>query len=138
MFQGFWWQCYRICCLFLAFYLAILFSNGVNALLSGMFNIENAMYTGWASLFFGTLLITFVAGMLVSRMLAGRAGGGGLISGALLGTVKNCIFCSLIITSLWIMGTENERRPINNSAIGTQLRTATLFTIYKLPQSLRP
>lgn len=132
--QGYRWQLFRIGCLILAFFLVLVFSNTVNNLLSKFFKIENVNYIGYASIFFGTLLITFFIGILITKTKVSNPDGS-KIAGALLGVVKNGIFCSIIITCLWLSGTERERKPINNSIISTKLRTGALFAIYKLPQS---
>ena len=133
--QGYKWQLFRICCIFISYFLAIFFYDKANNLLAKFFQMENRNYLGYVTIFFGTLLITYLIGVFVTKSKTTYNGGSRLV-GIVFGVGKNVIFCSLIITYVWLFGSETERNPINNSVISTKLRTAVLFTAYKLPKEL--
>lgn len=133
--QGYKWQLFRIGCIILAYVLAIFFYDKANNFLAKFLQMENRHYLGYVTIFFGTLLITFLIGVFVTKSKTNYSGGSRLV-GIVLGVGKNVIFCSIIITYVWLFGTENERTPINKSVISTKLRSASLFTIYKLPQKV--
>ncbi|MGR3219860.1 MAG: CvpA family protein [Candidatus Anammoxibacter sp.] len=133
--QGYLWQLFRISCLILAFILALSFSSIANNILGKFLNTESIIYLGHAAIFFGTLLITFIIGVLVSKTRPDNSGKKRILGG-ILGVVKSVIFCSIIITGLWILGTEKERTPINGSIISSKLRTGTTFALYKLPRKI--
>ncbi|MGR3317902.1 MAG: CvpA family protein [Candidatus Anammoxibacter sp.] len=133
--QGYLWQLYRIGCLILSFILALFFSGIANNVLARFFNIGNTNYLGHAATFFGTLLITFIIGVLLAKTKANNSDRKRILGG-ILGIVRSVIFCSIIISGLWILGTEKERKPINNSIISTKLRAGATFTLYKLPRHI--
>ncbi|MGR3178569.1 MAG: CvpA family protein [Candidatus Anammoxibacter sp.] len=133
--QGYLWQLFRIACLILAFFLALFFSSIANKVLGRFLNTESMNYLGHAAIFFGTLLITYIIGVLVAKTRTDNSSKKRILGG-MLGVVKNVVFCSIIITGLWILGTEKERRPINYSTIGTKLRIGTTFALYKLPRKI--
>jgi len=131
--QGYKWQIYRIFCLILAFVISFYFSGMANKLLARYVKIEGMDYVGYAAIFFLTLLITFLLGLLFAKTKVAEHNSKKLVGG-ILGVVKNTIFCSFIVTCLWLFGTEVERKPINNSIVSTKLRTSTVFAIYKIPE----
>ncbi|MFQ5584794.1 MAG: CvpA family protein [Calditrichia bacterium] len=132
MIQGYRWLLFRIGCLILAYFLALFFNSEANNVLSKFFKMESANFLGYVAVFFGTLLITYFIGILVTKTKVGHADSS-KIGGVILGIAKNVIFCSIIITYVWLLGTEREREHLNRSIISTKLRTVTTFTIYKLP-----
>ena len=133
--QGYKWQIYRILCLILAFGISFYFSSVANAFIARYANIEGMNYVGYAAIFFLTLIITFLLGILFAKSKVGVQNKMRIIGGVL-GIVKNAIFCSFIVTCLWLFGTEVERKPLNNSIVSTTLRTSTVFAIYKIPEMI--
>lgn len=131
-FQGFQWQLYRICCLILAFFLAIYFQHFANTLIVKVSESYDGNLLGLALIFFGTLIISFFIGVVFGKLKEIDQRQSKLL-GAMLGTFKNVLFCSIVVTGLWLLGGENQRKYINNSLILTTLRTQTISIIYKLP-----
>ena len=131
-FQGFRWQLYRICCLILAFFLAIYFQHFVNTLIAKVSeSYDGNLLGGLALIFFGTLIISFFIGVVIVKVKGIDQRQSNLL-GAMLGIFKNVLFCSIVVTGLWLFGGENQRKYINNSLILTTLRTQTVSIIYKL------
>ncbi len=130
--QGYKWQLYRLGCLILAYFLSWYFCNSANQFLSKFTNTQDRNFIGYTVLFFSTLIITFFVGAILLKLQGGNQGRGKL-AGATIGIFRNVIFCCILITYLWLLGSSLQREPINNSAIATKLRTTTFSAIYKLP-----
>lgn len=133
--QGYLWQLYRLGCLILAYFAAWYFCKPVNILLLKFLKFEGEHFIGYSIVFFSTLVISFILGVIFFK-LSGENEKTHKLIGAALGVAKNFLFACIIITYFWILSNNTQRDPINNSIIATSLRTATFSTVYKLPFDL--
>lgn len=139
--QGYKWQLYRLGCLFLAFIFANIFAQTLSRSFSYNFEADTSRLIGHFSVFFGTLLITFIIGIFsfglrfkypnidVNKML-----------GMLFGLMKHSALCCIIISVLWIVAVDNQRQYIEGSKIASAMRAGAMPVVAmisdKLPGSI--
>lgn len=135
--NGVWWQIYRVISLVLSYILAVRFHYIGSKLCEKILDEKTAKVAGCVLVFVVVLAGTYLLGRLIKKVLGTKPGIAGRISGGILGLLKGVLICSVASFCLLEYNTVWQKENLQTSPLTNTFARAGTGIVYIVPDRLR-
>ena len=139
LWNGLWWQIYRIISLVLSYILAVRFYDIGDKVCEKVLDEKTAKVAGCILVFVVALGATYLFGKFMKKVLGTKPGLLGRVFGGILGLSKGALICSVIAFCLleYSSQIQNPKSKIPNSPLTSMFARAGATIAYIVPDRLR-
>ena len=139
LWNGLWWQIYRILSLVLSYILSVRFHGIGDKICEQVLNEKIAKVAGCVLVFIVALGATYLFGKFMKKVLGTKPGILGRVFGGILGLSKGALICSIIAFCLLEYSSQipNPKSQIPNSPLTSTFARVGAHIAYIVPDHLR-